>query len=192
MNKILKYGLVVITVFMLILLYQNNNLNKKLDKEIELRKQEQLNIAQLLAEKQSNTNLILTQKEALKITSLKIDSLSKVLKIRPKTIDKIVEQIVIIRDTIDKEIFVSDIDEYLWFISDTDKCFIWEGEAEFINEELDVKRTYFDYHNKVTDVFWSERPNKFLFIRYGKKQTYQKSIPECGTATTREITIRKK
>ena len=57
--------------------------------------------------------------------------------------------------------------------------------------DLDVTRTLFDYQNKSTEVYWWQR-RKFLGLRIGRKDYYQKVLPECGEILTRSIEIKKK
>ena len=191
MNKIKNYLIGVLGVFFLLLLFQFNFVHKKYEKEKTDRERLQENINQLIAEKKAQTTLILKQNELTGKILAQRDSLAKALKIRPKTITKIVEKEV-------KETIIDTIQvdsewrlDYIWDIIDEEKCWIWKGQVETFPDSISVQRTYFDYHNKTTDVYWSERPHKFLFIKYGKKKVYQKSLPECGEAITRALEILK-
>lgn len=191
-NKTIKYIIGILIVFLLILAWQFNSIHKKYLQEKADRERLEENVRQLSAQNAQQTILILTQKELTGKYLAQRDSLADVLKIRPKTITRIVEKIIVDIDTTDKPVDVNPVENNLWLVADSDKCWLWEGIALLKNEDLDITRTYFDYHNSVTDIFWSERPKKFLFIRYGKKQFYQKSLPECGKVITREIQIIKK
>jgi hypothetical protein len=146
------------------------------------------NVKALLAENTRRTTLILTYEQAKRITSLKLDSLSKALAVKPRTIEKTIEKEVIIRDTISKEVPVYHVAKGQWKIEDVDKCFSWSGTAT-LTDSMRIQRTGFDYHNKTTDIYFWERSKKFWFIRYGKKITKVKSSSECGESYTREIEI---
>jgi hypothetical protein len=138
-----------------------------------------------------NLALILTLQELLSVDTLKIDSLSKALKIRPKTITKYIEVEKTIHDTIDKPVYVYPVKD-TWLLADSGKCWVWEAVAKISNDSLKVNRTNFDYHDKLTQFFFWEREKKFLFIHFGKKRYYQKSYSDCGTDKTLVIDIKKK
>lgn len=150
------------------------------------------NVKELLQENTRRTELILTYQQAQEVNTLRLDSLVKAMGIKPKTVVKTIEKTVIQTDTIVKEIQVLVKGKDRWEISDKDKCFDWKGVAYLKDDSLKVDRVLFDYHNKTTDIYYKERPGKFLFIRYGKKKIYVKSVSECGESYTREISIVKK
>ena len=146
----------------------------------------------LLARASNYEKLVLTYREAEKQNLIRFDSLAKLLKIKPKEITKIVEKTIVQTDTVDHLIPVDVIGKDTWLISDKDKCFEWSGVARLKDDSLNVTRTLFNYHNKTDDVFWEHRKYKFLGIRFGKKQTFQQTVSECGNAQTIEISILKK
>ena len=167
--------------------YMFNQIEKlKAEKETQLS-----NVSQLLLEKAKHTSLILSYKQAQGIATLKIDSLSNALKIKPKTIERTIEKIVTVHDTTVKEVPVYILGNDRWLISDQDKCWSWKGIAILNNDSLKISRTSFDYTNKTTDIYFWERTKKFWIIRYGKKKTYVKTSSDCGESFTREIDIRK-
>ena len=184
----IQLGILLVVVALSItvktLLTQNKKLKEAKAIQIE-------NVKELLAENSRRTELILNLQLAKRITSLKLDSLSKALQIKPKTIIKTVEHTVIQNDTIIKEVPVQIIGKNTWRISDQNKCFSWYGIAKLQNDSLEVTRTGFDYKNKATEIYYSIRTKKFLCIKYGKKKTFVKSSSECGESFEREILIQK-
>lgn len=161
--------------------------NKKLKEQKSVQEE---NVKELLAEKASHMALILTYSQAEAITSLKLDSLTTALQIKPKTVLKTVEKEVRVTDTIPKEVPVYILGRDKWFISDTDKCWSWSAIATVKGDSLDINRTNFNYHNKTTDIYYWERTKHFWFIKYGKKKTFVKTSSECGESYTREINIK--
>ena len=191
MTKIKNYIIAGLFVFLLIAsaqVYFKTNQITELSSEVE---RMALNVEQLLAENKQQTALVLTQKELTGQYLTERDSLAKLLKIRPKTITKIVERVItqVERDTVEVESeWLKDV---TWKLSDGDECWKWEAEATLQDLDLNVKRTFFEYDNKSTDIYYWQR-KKVLFLRIGKKEYFQKQIPKCGTESVREITIVKK
>jgi plasmid maintenance system antidote protein VapI len=145
------------------------------------------NLDEVLQENNSYLVLNLTQKEAIKATSLKLDSLAHLLDIRPKNIERIVTKTIIQHDTIEKLITVVQKSDSTWSFFDKGDCYEYRGEATLANRDLSIKKTEFLYLNKMTDVFYWYR-NWFL----GKKKYTQESRATCGQASTKDITIVKK
>ena len=191
MTKIFEYITGGLFVFLLVLAWQGWRLKNKLDyarTEIERLKDNQ---EQLLASRQQDQALILTQKELTGKVLAERDSLAKALKIRPKEIIRYVDRVIIetTRDTVEVEsTFLQDM---TWHLSDGDQCWKWEADAKLNDFDLDVTRTLFDYRNKSTEVYWWQR-RKFLWFRIGRKDYYQRVLPECGDILTRSIEIKKK
>jgi len=191
MSKLLKYVIGGLVVFLLILAYQGWRLKIRLDiakTEIERLKSNQ---QQLLAEKQQETYLLLTQKELTGKVLAERDSLSKVLQIKPKTIIKFVDRIV--KETKHDTIPIEStwLNDMTWHLADGDKCWKWEADAQLVENDLDINRTLFEYRNKSSEVYWWQR-KKFIGLRIGRKEYYQKVLPECGEILTRSIEIKKK
>jgi len=191
MTKLLKYITGGLAVFLLILAWQGWQLKNKLDKarsEIERLKDNQV---QLLASRAQDQALILTQRELTGKVLAERDSLAKALKIRPKEVIKWVDRIVTetITDTVEVETTI--LKDMTWHLADGDKCWKWEGDAQLIDFDLDVKRTLFEYRNKSTEVYWWQR-KKFLGFRIGRKEYFQKVTPECGDIIVRAVEIVKK
>lgn len=187
--KLIIAGIVLASLFLNWTFFvQNKKLKDAKNVQIE-------NVKNLLAENTHQTRLILSYKQAEAITSLKLDSLSKALKIKPRTIIKTVEKEVFVKDTSSKEIPVTPLPDSghikTWKISDQDKCWTWTGIANLKNDSLKVTRTSFDYHNKTTDIYYQERTKRFWLIKFGKKRTFLKSSSECGESYTREIEFQK-
>ena len=181
------YLIAGIIILFVVIGFMFNRIEKlKAEKETQLS-----NVSQLLLEKAKHTSLILSYKQAQGITSLKIDSLSNALEIKPRTIEKTVEKIVTLHDTIEKEVPVYILGKDRWLISDQDNCWIWKGIAILNNDSLKISRTSFDYTNKTTDIYFWERTKKLWFLQYGKKKTYVKTSSDCGESFTREIDITK-
>ena len=184
-TKIIIAGIIaVLTLSVWTLFVQNKNLKQE-------RNIQASNVNELLAEKAQRTALILSYEQAQGISTLKIDSLSNALKIKPKTIIKTVEKLVVVHDTTIKEVQVLVLGKDKWQISDQDKCWTWKGTASLQNDSLKVDRVLFDYHNKTTDIYYWQRTKHCWFIKYGKKKTFMKSSSECGESYTREISISK-
>jgi hypothetical protein len=147
------------------------------------------NIGQLLDENADYQVLTLTQKEAFKAASLKIDSISHLLKIKPRTIERIVYQTVIQHDTTIKYVPVVQINDTLWKFADVGNCFVYKGEVLLTDKELSVKRTDFTYHNEIISTYFWKRP----FWIFGKKKYFQEATTTCNAkVTTREVIIKKK
>jgi hypothetical protein len=191
MGKILKYIIGALVVFLLISVAQNWFQKRKIDNLKAEKDRLTENQRQLIADKQQQTTLILTQREVTGKVLAERDSLANALKIRPKTITKIVKETIIDIDTVNKIVYVNPVEDNLWFLSDSDKCWYWEASAMLNGADLNIERTYFSYENRIDDVFWWSR-RKILFLRIGKKEYFQKLIPKCGTVNTRIIEIKKK
>ena len=195
MNKIYKYLIGGLLLFLLILSAQNWFQKKKINnlKDDNARLKE--NQEQLLAEKASQTNLILTKDEFIDNLSAKNEELLKQLKIKPKEVIKYVEKTITQIDTEYVELEPMQKLDYLWEVTDSTQCWTWKGEVETFKEydSIVVSRTYFDYHNKITDVGIRKLKWKFLFIKaYDKKKIDIRSVAECGGVTTKEINVIKK
>lgn len=191
MSKIKNYIIGGLLVFLVILAWQlqrKEAINTALTSENE---RLALNVEQLLAKDKQQTALILTKDEFIVSMTDSVGKLLKSLAIKPKQVIKYIEREVkeVIRDTVEVESeWLKDV---TWKLSDKDKCWRWEAEATLNELDLDVNRTFFEYKNASTDIYYWQR-KKILFLRIGKKDYYQKHLPECGTESIREITIIKK
>lgn len=191
MSKIKNYIIGGLFVFLLILAYQVRRKEAAITALTSENERLALNVEQLLAKDKQQTALILTKDEFIVSMTDSVGKLLKSLAIKPKQVIKYIEREVkeVIRDTVEVESeWLKDV---TWKLSDKDKCWRWEAEAELDELDLNVNRTFFEYDNKSTDIYYWER-KKILFLRIGKKEYYQKHLPECGTESVREITIIKK
>ncbi len=177
--------LIVFTVWFNLLLKRNETLRLENTRLTD-------NQNQLIARTSNYEKLVLTYKEAERQNIIRIDSLSKLVKAKPKEITKIVEKIITQVDTVDRLIQINIIGKDTWKISDKGECFLWQGIAKLKEDSLNVTRTLFKYENKTDDIFWQRRKHKFLGIRFGKKETFQESKSQCGESFTREVNIIKK
>lgn len=191
MTKLLKYITGLLFVFLLILAWQGWQLKNKLDKartEIERLKDNQ---TQLLASRAQDQALILTQRELTGKVLAERDSLAKALKIRPKEVIKFIDRIVKETNTDTVEVESTFLQNMTWHLADGDQCWKWEADAQLSGLDLDVDRVLFEYKNKSSEVYWWQR-RKFIGLRIGRKDYYQRVLPECGEILTRSIEIKKK
>jgi len=191
MNKLKLYAIGAVVIILILLAVFLNIEHKSHIRERDRADRLEENQRQLLASTSQQTTLILTLREFLSVDALKIDSLSKALKIRPKTITQYITIEKTIHDTVPKIVKVYPLKDS-WVLTDSDKCWRWSGEAKLQNELMTVNRLRFDYNDKITEFFYWERPRKFLFVRYGKKRYYQKTSSECGTEKVLTIDIKPK
>ena len=189
--KAKQYLIIAGVVAILLLIVSNKIIIDRYQREKADRIRLENNQAQLLAEKLAQITLNLKQKEFINSLSSENDSLLKALKIKPKTVVKFVERTSIVHDTITKEVPVYVTGYRQWHIKDNGQCWKWEADAYLINDSLNIDRTLFDYHNNQKDIFYQVR-NKILFLRIGKKVTYQRSISDCGGEVVKTINIIKR
>lgn len=186
--KLLFWGMVAIIVIGLFIslftLY-----NQGIKKDIEIARLE-FNNFQLLRDTQEQTVLYLKQKEVTGKLRLQLDSLAGALRVKPKQIEKIIYRTITEKDTVVKEIPVF-FNKTHWEISDTGKCFIWQGMAFLSDTTLKVIRTEFSYQNKTTEVYYRKRPRQFLFFKFGKWVNMRKDSTECGQINLREFNFAK-
>jgi hypothetical protein len=190
MNKIKNYGLLVLTVFVLILAWQTNHYIKKFRAEKADRERLWQNNLELTASVRKQTNLIYTKDEFIRVMTDSTAKLLKSLQIKPKTVTKIVEHSIVIRDTIVKEVPVQAIGKNQWQITDKDKCWTWQGVANLKGDSLTVKRNLFESKNKIVDIEARKVKRKFLFWNiYDKKKVELKTVTECGESSTQTISV---
>jgi hypothetical protein len=190
----IKNYLIIAGVLFVAALSVTNYLNHKMflrEKAERIRLEN--NQAQLLAEKQTQIELNLTQSEYISSLSSENESLLKQLQIKPKTVVKFVEREVIIKDTVVKEVPVKVTGKDYWHISDKGKCWIWEADAYLWNDSLKINRTLFDQQNKISDVFYKKRVFKLWFIEiYSGKKIIQQTSSECGEVSTKTVQVIKR
>jgi len=159
--------------------------------KVELKRVE-INYGQLNDSTRQHLALILTLREILSIDTLKIDSLSKALKIRPKTILQYVNIEKKVHDTVEVMIPVVEAAKGRYWVLDSTKCWKWGGYINISGDSISVTRKLFDYHDRIEQMFFWERERKFLFIHFGKKRYYQKTSSDCGSEKVLVIDIKKK
>lgn len=137
------------------------------------------NNIQLSAENRTHLALIYTKDEFARVLSDSLKRALDSLKIKPKQVTKIIYRTLTDIDTVDKLVFV-DYRKTHWLISDTGNCFVWSGMAFLSDTTLKVTRTDFKYENSLPELYWTERPHKFLFIKYGKRKVKHITSPKCG------------
>lgn len=191
MTKITRFVIGGLIIFLVLVAWQGYSSYKALVKARQEIERLKLNQQQLLAEKQQETYLLLTQKELTGKVLAERDSLAKALKIRPKEIIKFVDRIITEHDTVITEVESTWLKDMSWHLTDGDKCWKWEADAQLDGNDLNVNRTLFDYRNKSSEVYWWQR-RKFIGLKIGRKEYYQKVLPECGEMTVRSIEIKKK
>lgn len=149
----------------------------------------------LTAQNMQYTKLLFTKDEFIQQMSDTLKKALNDLKIKPKTITKIVERTITDRvvDTVEVEVEVNPIADLSWSIQDTAKCWTWKAELEMIDNYPEIHRTYFEYENKTTDYFYKtkvrDENRKFLFWHLKKKVIKQVTVPKCGEATEKTIEI---
>lgn len=185
MFKNLKLYLIGVVILFLAGTVITVNLQAKKIKRIEADNfRLESNQYQLMADARTQTNLFLKEKEINGILHQERDSLANSLQIKPKQVLKIVYETQTIHDTILKPVQVFIQGQNFWKIKDQDKCFTWQADAFLKNDSLEINRTLFDYHNKVTDVYYRKRPHKFLCFHFGKYQNFNQKSSECGNTVT--------
>lgn len=166
--------------------------NKKLKTEIE---RVQNNNYQLMSEKQHNINLQMTLKEFKQSMSTKIDSILKVAGIASKQVKTVTitntYYIDSSRTIIRPEPVISKNDTTFPFI-DIKDCFTIGGFMKVRDDRPELIINKREFKNETTVIGYQKRPHKFLFFRWGKKETFIESSSECGETTTKQIEIIKK
>lgn len=137
------------------------------------------NNMQLQAEKRTQLALIYTQKEFTRLISDSLKHALDSLKIKPKQVIKIIYRTLTDIDTVNHTVFV-DYRKTHWLVSDTGNCFVWSGMAFLSDTTLKVTRTDFKYENSLPELYWTERPHRFLFIKWGKRKVKHITSPKCG------------
>ena len=148
----------------------------------------QFNQLELSKENSDLTSVTLRKDEVIGKYKTTLDSALERLNLRPKEVLKIVDRIVIQKETDTVKVYVTEAGQDNWFLSDTGNCFLYEADV-YLTDKLEVWRSNFEYENKITDTFYKKRPKKFLFIRYGKWTYFRDVYQECGTGYTKEVTF---
>lgn len=159
------------------------------------------NQKQLLLEVNNYMRLTLTQKEMLASITIEQDSLIRLLKIKPKQIERIVQRVHIEIDTTGKGQLLASNDSLYKVIRegvdrsypffDHEGCFTFAGKV-VISDGLTLEVTRREYKNRATEIAYIEREKKFLFIHYGKWQGKLFVSNECGEDIVKEVDVIKK
>jgi len=195
MNK-LKLYLIIGAVIIVASAFVTANIlikqNKKLKAEIE---RAQGNNLQLMAENRDNVNLQLSFKEFKQSVSTKIDSLIKVSKIALKEVKTVTvtnNYYIDSSRTIIRPIPVISNNDTIYPFIDTKDCFTIAGIMKIVNDRPELTIQKREFKNETTVIGYQKRPHKFLFFKWGKKETFITSSSDCGETTTKQIDIIKK
>jgi hypothetical protein len=145
----------------------------------------------LLSDNQNKVNLFLKEKEVTGQLKKERDSLAKELKIKPKQITDIITIDNSTHDTLKVTIPVYITTKNEWLLKDSTRCLKYASKLILKGDSIKAERQYFEYNNKITEVFYKIRPHRFLFIRYGKWQFKEKISSTCGTVQEKDITFTK-
>lgn len=196
MTKLLKYISGGLLVFLLIFAWQGWVLKNKLVKARQDIERLTENQKQLLDEKSKDVIIIQTKDEFISTLTDANDSLLKELKIRPKTVTKIVERIEkqIIRDTVPMD--VNPYKDMGWrlrdsIIIDNTVCMRYGADVWLDGYDLGAQRVRYENYDKTIEVCHRRLKWKFLFIRvYEKDKIDIVSKSTCGKETqTKTIEI---
>lgn len=137
------------------------------------------NNLQLQAAGRQQLALIYTQQEFARIISDSLKRALDSLKIKPKQVVKVIYRTLTDIDTVNHIVYV-DYRKTHWLVSDTGNCFIWSGMAFLSDTALKVTRTDFKYENSLPELYWTERPHHFLFVKWGKRKVKHIITSKCG------------
>ncbi|MEN6569044.1 MAG: hypothetical protein ABFC18_03425 [Rikenellaceae bacterium] len=191
MNKVVRWIIGILIVFLLFLAWQGYRSYVQLIKARQEIQRLKDNQQSLIDDAKQSFALLIKEKELTGQLLRERDSLATALKIKPKQVIKFVDRIVTEKITDTVEVESTFLQNMTWHLADSDKCWKWEGEAQLNDLDLDVKRSLFEYKNKSTEVYWWQR-KKWLGLRIGKKEYFQRVTPECGEIVTRSVEIVKK
>jgi hypothetical protein len=198
-----RYIFILMVLFLLVcstlLFISKNSFESRYISEKEAREVLQNSISKIFASCSHTEALLLNEKKLSARYLSEKDSLAKLLKKARKPVLKPVE-VIQDNDSIQPEDVDAVIEwpdevdlysEVSWSITDTGKCWTWKADAFIVEGDLDIQRTSFDYKSKVTDTIFFNR-SKILFLRIGKRQYFQKSVPECGIGTIKPVKMFKR
>ena len=149
----------------------------------------QFNQLELSKENTELTSLTLRKDEVIGRYKITLDSLSEAYEVKPKQIVRYIERVITEKVTDTVRVYVTEVNQDNWLLSDTGKCFIYEADVYLTNQNLEVWRSNFEYENTTTDVYYKIRPRKFLFLKFGKWQYRHDVNSECGESYTKEVTF---
>ena len=187
MNKIKLYLIIGAVLFLAGSVVTVNIQAKIIKKRNETIDRLQYNVNELLTDNDNLKVLTFTEKELKGKYLRERDSLAGVLKIRPKTIEKIVTNVIRQTDTVYYYLPVVQKTDTSWTFIDNGNCYVYKGTVYYSDDSCFVEKNDFFYQNKIDNVYYWKRN----FPIFGKKKFYQKSLPECGEVETTEINIKK-
>ena len=189
MSKIKAIAIFIIAIIFVAMGVSIQILSKNLKQERADKERLWHNNMELSSANWQYQKLVYTRDEFIKIQDAKLKQALDSLKMKPKSIEKIIYRTITDIDTVIHEVPVYVLGKNQWQFTDTGACYIYKGVVFYTGDSIKVHKTEFSYHNETTDYFYQQRPHKFLFIRFGKKQVKQVTVPKCGTATERIIEI---
>ncbi len=158
------------------------------------------NYGQLLDSLNDHRTYIMTLEELKKMDGFKIDSLTRELKVRPKTVTRIIKETITVVDTVREPVYVevNPVNFSSWILRDSimgrnnTVCMKYTGEAMLIDSTLYFDRIGYYSNDNIVRMYNWERKHKFWFIRFGKKIYHSHVSSDCGKSTSTEIEIYKK
>ena len=181
MKKYLTAGVVLLII---ILIGTASFYIRKYQKEKTERIRVENNQNQLMQDKAELTVLNLHKDELVGEYKERVKTLADSLKIRPKQVIKYVDVWLTQIDSFPVPVPVRQPNDSTYFISDSTKCFTYEGIAIIENDTMTFKRTLFAYHNRTTETnYWKRK----WFL--AKKKFYRDMSSECGETKTLEVNI---
>lgn len=192
MAKVKNWTILILTVFVLITAWQLKSMTDKRNSERSDKEQWQSNYMEANKTARENKNIVLKQKEFLSQKDDRIYRLIDSLNIKPKTVTKYVERVIIQHETDTINVVTEKIATGVYKISDSGPCFTWTGIATIAEgSPLEIKRTGFDYQNKFKEITINRTlKGKFLFFKvWDKKKADVKIIPECGDEVIKTVNI---
>lgn len=174
-----KYLILIAILFVITCVVTINLQSKKIKRQKENIERIESNNFQLLSDSRQQTELFLKEKEVTGRIKRERDSLALIIKIKPKFITKIVTIDNSIHDTIPVPVPVKITGKNEWMIRDSTECLKIVYNAKLTEDSLIVKREFLEYDNNPIQVFYRERPHKFLFIKFGKWQYKQVVKTKC-------------
>jgi hypothetical protein len=191
MNKVKNYALLIFVVFTLVLAWQYSAMRGKRDAERANKERWQSNYMEATKSMLSNKQIVLQQKEFLKLYADSVKHLTDELKIKPKVITEYSVQTIIQRETDTVIIQVEKIATGTYKIKDSGPCYVWEGLGFIYGlDSLRIEKTGFQYKNKIEHLAYRKVKGRFLFWKtYDKKKVDLFSKPQCGVSFTEVIEV---
>jgi hypothetical protein len=181
MFKNIRYYLLGAVILFLIAAVVTVNLQAKKIKRIEADNfRLEGNQFALMSDARQQTNLYLNEKEVTGRMKKERDSLAKSLNIKPRQLQKIIYIDNSTHDTVKVPVPVTITGKNEWLLQDSGQCFKYASKLILKGDSLKGERQLFEYNNQTTQVFYKQRPHKFLFFRFGKWVYKSKIESECG------------